>query len=136
MSVFAPASNKSGASVTLAVTHYILCKINSGESLDVSDNRIYEVSQMASQGTGQTLADASFQAVLLEFRQWYAQDQVDLTHVFDSLVSATKTLRKHWKTGDAGKEELLVALESLANGKQTEIGEKSLRAIMRHLGVD
>lgn len=136
MPIFPHAKSISGASSCLALAHYILCRINTGEPLNLSDAGIYEASATGSQGCGEDLPYDSFESVSMEFQVWYAQDQVDLSHVFDSLVAAAKTLRTNWQGGDAGKERLLLSLESLAKGQSTDFGEQSLRAVERHLGAD
>lgn len=140
MPAHAQASSKSTASVVLAISHYTI-GIAPTETPDPWNDRVYQASLIGSQGCGQQLTQDSFRAAMNDFLAWYAQDETQMTDVFDSMVAAAKALNKNWKAGDAGKERLLVALESLGMGERrdqtpTDLATQSLRSVMRHMNVD
>lgn len=136
MAIFPHAKTKAVAGVALALSHYTISNVESAETLNPRSRKIFDASVVASQGLGLTLTQRSFDEFVNEFLGWYALDETQMSDVFDSMVAAAKVLGANWKTGDAGKEQLLEVLEALALPDSGEYGQESLRAVMRHMGID
>lgn len=138
MTLFAHATRTTHAGLTLALCFETLGDLHDPKLTEAEGKMLVLAGVVGARECGEELDSDSLLNTLGEFEKWWAQDHVQPTHVFDSLVASAQTLKKNWKTGKDGHVRFLQAIMALgaADGKISDTEKPLPGLICGVMGID